>query len=496
MLQQIIPTVRSGEHLFSIPELVASVCSYLDRKQLPRLLRVSRLLFECVCPFVWAEVNDIGCILRVLLGPQTEHIVEGYVSQFDISPDLLGSLDTSRFNLYAALIRRIAPDQRRDVRSYWLEGDWSSFLTHYETTTLLPNLQHLDIYLTSVRIAAQSKWLAMFFSSSLRHVRLRIDKSRRIKRSYVPLSLELLPPLITRCPNLDTLKMEFPHNFHPTGDDDPDPESDERSELTLSDVIASACNHLGCLQRLQTLHIRGPFALHPDVLQTLGMFPMLHSLTLCDHSSNLDHDLSYTLSPQAFPALQELSLAAIENPPAMVLLCNLEPLIHGLTRLTITDDRHFTEVPDSVIVLDCLQNLKRHNNNLSCLSLSLGPNEQMLTDSLIAELAELSLSRFELWLLSAYFISKPVLSKLTIGLGPNLSELAIPRTQISYEGLCIVAANLLNLRILELGSVYYWVERPQTGEHKHTTQPMHLKCKYWALDHATSTQVMMVARYV
>ncbi|KAG8707128.1 hypothetical protein FRC09_002010, partial [Ceratobasidium sp. 395] len=118
----------------------------------------------------------------------------------------------------------------------------------------------------------------------------------------------------------------------------------------------------------------------------------------------------------------------------------------------------------------------------------------MLTDGLIAELAELSLSRFELWLLSAHFISKPTLSKLTIGLGPSLSELAIPQTQISYEGLCIIAANLLNLRILELGSVYHWVERPQTGEHKHTTQPMHLKCKYWALDHATSTQVMMVAR--
>ncbi|KAG8705807.1 hypothetical protein FRC09_002750, partial [Ceratobasidium sp. 395] len=70
----------------------------------------------------------------------------------------------------------------------------------------------------------------------------------------------------------------------------------------------------------------------------------------------------------------------------------------------------------------------------------------------------------------------------------------MPRTQISYDSLCIIAANLLNLRILELGSVYHWVQQPQTGEQEHTTQSMHLKCKYWALDHANSTQVTMVAR--
>jgi hypothetical protein len=57
-----------SQRVFSIPELVNLVSLPLDKKDLIRLLRVSRCLFTYFRPYLWGEIANVLCLLRLLFG--------------------------------------------------------------------------------------------------------------------------------------------------------------------------------------------------------------------------------------------------------------------------------------------------------------------------------------------------------------------------------------------------------------------------------------------
>lgn len=45
-----------ARYVFEVPELVGLICSFLDKRNLPNLLTVSRRLFYGAAPLIWKEL--------------------------------------------------------------------------------------------------------------------------------------------------------------------------------------------------------------------------------------------------------------------------------------------------------------------------------------------------------------------------------------------------------------------------------------------------------
>lgn len=65
--------MAASERVFGIPELTNIICSYLDRGDCVRLLRVSRCLFSYVRHFVWEDVEGAIHLLRLFPGTMSAH---------------------------------------------------------------------------------------------------------------------------------------------------------------------------------------------------------------------------------------------------------------------------------------------------------------------------------------------------------------------------------------------------------------------------------------
>ncbi|CAE6461845.1 unnamed protein product [Rhizoctonia solani] len=144
------PTKRAALKVFGIPELAHIICGTLRKRDNARLTQVCRELFYSILSFVWEEIDRPDLLVSMIPGGGIV-FYESELSPYVVMR-LPGSLDLSRFNIYAPHVKRLTL-YRMNVDAY---DGWERFLSCTRSVDLLPNLEaiyfptsHIDQYALS-----------------------------------------------------------------------------------------------------------------------------------------------------------------------------------------------------------------------------------------------------------------------------------------------------------------------------------------------------------
>ncbi|KAH7337598.1 hypothetical protein B0J17DRAFT_718358 [Rhizoctonia solani] len=136
-MASLVPTEPASLKVFGIPELGYIICAGIRRRDKASLMQACRQIFYSLVPIVWEEVDDPNALVSMIPG--------GGIATYgsDLPPyvvmQLPGSLDLSRFNIYAPHVKRVTLSPTH-VDEY---DDWGRFLTCTQRIDLLPNLETL-----------------------------------------------------------------------------------------------------------------------------------------------------------------------------------------------------------------------------------------------------------------------------------------------------------------------------------------------------------------
>jgi hypothetical protein len=274
----------------------------------------------------------------------------------------------------------------------------------------------------------------------------------------MPSSADLFPHLVLRCPNLNTLQLQFPKIFQPgpedsnwevrKWEDNDEKEPYDPTTLFLSKFLPPVHSQLPQLHRLCDLDVAGPFVFQPGTLLILGELPLIESLSLRDRDSGRRKYFHYDLPAEAFPRLKRLELQACNQLIAMASLCDTRPLVRNLLKIMIDiSDARWDQGETDAIIFPCLQSLKRLSPQLVDLELIILRWSLFQTKIFIA-LGVFSLTRFSLD--KADMGHGGRIDRLTRALC-GLEELSLASTATSYQGFSAITKNMPRLRFLKLG---------------------------------------------
>ncbi|KAG8738907.1 hypothetical protein FRC12_016497 [Ceratobasidium sp. 428] len=125
--------------IFSISDIIALICGYLELRDLVNLLTVSRTFFHCASPHVWSEISSPQPLVKLLphVGPDEIPSQLRNPGRFD----MLNQQSLFRFDLYAPLVRKITlkPTEEEEKLA------WRFLLRRVPRRPLLPGLRRLAL---------------------------------------------------------------------------------------------------------------------------------------------------------------------------------------------------------------------------------------------------------------------------------------------------------------------------------------------------------------
>ncbi|KAG9078911.1 hypothetical protein FS749_009030 [Ceratobasidium sp. UAMH 11750] len=451
----------SSSQVFAIPELATLICDQVHRADLVQLLRVSKLLFECVVPFVWRNFSGVAQIVALIPGTVVvqrawnRRFYDPKALEIETTICLSKSLDLTRLRIYAPYIRTLEVSEL-PRKLYKVKGDWSVFNSTVKPG-LLPNLHSLSITSTSeVATRDEINCLSLFLCSSLRSIRMKSWYSHRRLLMDVERFPTFLSEVARCCPLLETFEVYSavgrPLNCQGiTSLNYASPNDDAHAWPETRLNFVSSFQHVR--------HLSGSTAfLHPGVFYSIAKLPSLESLSLYDSAPGTQFTLTDIISvpDNAFPALRQLELRHLDTYITLY-LCGLEPLATRLTSIVIefsqrsrADARDFEDHDRSHSAICSLGNLAPHIANLTVYSS--GPQARLLLDSTVIEaLGRLPLQSLTLpeVLLAPNIQWKDVLGALS---GVQVLRL---RCTVKYHELEAFATCLPRLRVLELRMIEF-----------------------------------------
>ncbi|KDN47577.1 hypothetical protein RSAG8_03367, partial [Rhizoctonia solani AG-8 WAC10335] len=357
------PAPRAALKVFGIPELAYLICGAIQRRDNVNLMQACRELFYSILPLVWEEVDGPTSLVSMIPGG-------GVVSyESDLSPyvvmQLPGSLELSRFNIYAPHVKRLALSHI-PVDGY---DNWEGFLSCTRSVDLLPNLE--TIYFPTSDISESTtnsgkvdtdsvNWAIAFLSASLQTLgQVPSEVPHYARDTSLPWldfssSNSLVTSVAQKCLNLRSLSI-LPAEVKLTG---PTLWSYGRN-LPISFSSDSPETYSSFLQlgNLTSLLISAVI-LCPEGLISLSGLPRLESLTILgwenDRKVYCDH---LQIPINAFPALKHLELNRLDW-DTIFNLCDAKALIAGLESMTIThphrpwdNEESFKDLSDIIALL-------------------------------------------------------------------------------------------------------------------------------------------------
>ncbi|KAL5639767.1 hypothetical protein ACGC1H_006370 [Rhizoctonia solani] len=254
---------------------------------------------------------------------------------------LPGSLDLSRFNIYAPHVKRLTLSVI-DVDGY---DDWDRFLDCTRSVDLLPNLETI-YFPTQISEPGSGKveidsmnWAIAFLSTSLHNLVQAPLKAARPIRDTPLLWLDLdsfnrlMTSIAQKCPRLSSLsilpgqvKSRGPLDYWVYG-----PASRIVFACDSSEIYSSFLQ-LGCLTSL----LITPVILCPEGLSAISGLPRLESLCVMGWENDLQvYGERLRIPTEAFPALKHLELNRLTW-DTVSNLCSTKPLVTRLQSMTIT----------------------------------------------------------------------------------------------------------------------------------------------------------------
>ncbi|KAF8594689.1 hypothetical protein BDV93DRAFT_579249 [Ceratobasidium sp. AG-I] len=129
---------NQAARVFDIPELLKMIASFLRSGDVFHLALSSRAGFHAAVVQLWKSLRGTRRLFALLSGSSVAKSgADGIVIAL---PDL-STCDFSRFNYYAALVRKIHWHPLRNE----IISDWRSFIPYTYNRSLLPNLQHIEL---------------------------------------------------------------------------------------------------------------------------------------------------------------------------------------------------------------------------------------------------------------------------------------------------------------------------------------------------------------
>lgn len=432
------PTRRVSE----VPELVGSICGFVEKSSWVNLLTVSRPFFHRVAPLIWKEIPGIAELLALL--PYLDEELESeqpLVASLAVSRRVFGLLaqlhltsykqhiqpcnqdQLTRFSIYAPYVERLKSHAKTDR----LNRNWDLLLTRVPTRPLLPNLRALGICpYYSQHSSRFIDYIDAFLCPTLSDVNMSLGYRLWMN----PLETrELLVRMVATCPNMTSLNI-LPGSSHYPED--------------LSSLVpyspSSVFTPISQFRDLRVLRTSSA-VLNPDVLQLLGDLPCLESLWAYSLSTNDKKDdeipiESLELPEHAFPSFRNLQLDCVPR-EVVSKLWQTPALVQNLVsvRIQFTYD---TESPSDLICAVC-----EGSPNITDLELEVGKSEDIeLLDEVIEQLSKLSLLRVRIW-------EGQVNVRALIFALPNVEYLNIESTCADCEDLALIAKHMPKLQYLK-----------------------------------------------
>ncbi|KAG8773735.1 hypothetical protein FRC12_002335, partial [Ceratobasidium sp. 428] len=301
----------SNLHPLQVPELVDTICRFLDVKTCANLLLLSRHTYIAALPIVWKDV-DTKDLLRLIPGTSTTDIStddsKGNAIHFPATRDL------TRFAIHAPFVKtlRVSDSYAVDFPSRWpVSGPDAT------SNPLLPNLQYLVV--TIPGIAEVIGWISrllypgllgleMISAGASDHETISTEDFDDETEGYPWIDqdgcFELVSQVSRACPRLETLRL-FPKGIA---------QSEEEDCIKIYNQIAS-------LQNLRSLAFSGTIV-HEELLKVLGRLPHLETLSFCtEWEEQWEYDESpLAVSDDSFPSLRHLNLYGLDE-SAMSRVC-------------------------------------------------------------------------------------------------------------------------------------------------------------------------------
>ncbi|KAG8692091.1 hypothetical protein FRC09_011459 [Ceratobasidium sp. 395] len=455
----------SNLHPLQIPELVDTICRFLDIKTCANLLFLSRRTYTAALPIIWRDV-DARNLLRLIPGTDTTETSTDNSKENAIH--FPATRDLTRFAIHAPFVKTL-----RLSDSYAVDFPSERPVSGPDATSnpLLPNLQRLIVTISDITEVVD--WIYRLLYPGLlglEMVSAKVSDNETIStedfddetEGYPWIDqdscFELLEHVSRACPRLETLRL-FPKGIAQSEEDD----------------CIKIYNQIASLQHLRSLAFSGTIV-HEELLKVLGGLPHLETLSLC---TEWDEEWEYDESPLAvpddsFPSLRHLYLYGLDE-STMSRVCKVLPLFRHLVGATIIFedqcfDENLSDYERSNVAVTCLgQNsphleeltiLPRGNNGwfvitrptldmfkhmpLRCLRLghfSLGGDNEDEDDESGGESARNPSNRPEIkW--------QDLLASV-----PQLEELRVERQPLDPHLLRLIAHHLPNLRLLSFGNI-------------------------------------------
>ncbi|KAG8731741.1 hypothetical protein FRC12_019597, partial [Ceratobasidium sp. 428] len=325
--------------VFNTTELAALILSFARPRDAARLGLTNRFLFDISLPFAWEHVEGVTPIFKLIQSCEILRKPDlGDLEIIEVNlPSQLSQEHLSRLQIYAPFIKRldIYGDGLEENDNYTVTNT-SSLLSYTEGYDLLPNLETVTLNTDYGWNAAFLFWFKFFASKSLLEVRIVTLDHSEVPFICVPFGTCLVEYATRRCPRIKTLAILF---------EDEEPDHLAHPLEYLASIGPEELLPHALSQAKTLVSLTGSVILfEPDIFEALGQLPLLESLEIWYHKSQIRREISPEEATQAedtiFPALSQLILRNVILDAEIIYLWRTYPLVKNLTSLEISSSTY------------------------------------------------------------------------------------------------------------------------------------------------------------
>ncbi|KAG8785290.1 hypothetical protein FRC12_017767 [Ceratobasidium sp. 428] len=272
--------------IFETPELWGLICHHSSRATCATLMRINRSSFRDTAPYLWKNIDNVGCLLNLIPGatrdnPEWEWVLPN-----------LSEVDLSRFSIYAYHVQFLQVGFR--LRS------WKSLVTTPQQRPLLLQLIHLQVHYfhdhpedvieaitwMSILLIPSTTWVELGSGDDLYHPGIISNNGL----------FSVLHTITTLCPHVD--KLALPGCLL-------DQDSDDK-EHSLFSLLSSRpiYQHFTAFTKLHEL-TAGLWIFQPELVQNIASLPRLRCLNIIEGGGEVQSPI--TLQPDPFPTLENIT---------------------------------------------------------------------------------------------------------------------------------------------------------------------------------------------
>ncbi|KAG9120896.1 NADH:ubiquinone oxidoreductase, partial [Ceratobasidium sp. 392] len=311
--------------VFAISELARIIHSFADKADTAKLLHLSRHFFDLMVPIVWEDM-DLKPVLMLI--PDVVVLEHRNNVLLGLSFELPATLDTTRLDFYGQYVSTLTAAIPYTVK--FPQGR-PTIGEQVLSKPLLPNLQRLVVNTRGSVRNEHVDWIPKLLSPNVKGFEMRSVYATKTAgvtghdlSAYPWLDykqcLKLLDEVFLKCPTIKNLRI-FPTVTE-----------------SASSRIPAFCQKIAKFQHLSSLTV-GAGSAGSEILQTLGQFPALESLSLVsDTFLPGPNEISTTWLDKSFPVLRRLNLFGI-NPRMVEGIRRAPQLFRMLTTVFITVGR-------------------------------------------------------------------------------------------------------------------------------------------------------------